>query len=481
MKILFVSAEVSPFAKVGGLADVAGSLPWALRELGHDARVVMPLYRMIEEDPRWRLHTNLDGFEVKMSDGWMKQAVFKETEHEGAPVGFIGTDQWFEHSVDSESLYQPGGMQHLFFSTAVLEAMERLDWIPDVVHCNDWHTGFLPVIMREKRPLWDEVATVFTIHNLAYQGEFGPDVLDVLGLPRTLFRPEKVEAWGRVNFLKSGCAYSDRVNTVSENYAGEIQSPEYGCTLEGLMTHLAQHGRLSGILNGIDTKCFDPATDRELRANFSAEDITGKARCKAALLKEVGWTDKKKLPLIGLVSRLSSQKGLDLILEAAEALVALPIRLIVQGLGDPWLAEKYAGLEKKHPDRFKFVNRFDAGIAQRIYGGCDGFLMPSRFEPCGLGQMIAMRYGTIPIVRATGGLADTVIEGRNGFVFQQKSAMSLLAAVERFVGAYGDSHQWTALVKQAMREDHSWNCSAASYADLYLDAVEERAGIARTA
>ena len=263
MKILFVSAEVAPFAKVGGLADVAGALPKALRALGHDVRIIMPLYRMIEDDPRWNLATTLGSFEVTMSPSWRKTATFMETEHAGVPIGFIGTDEWLDLSVGSDTLYQPGGMQHLFFSEAVLRAMEELDWIPDVIHCNDWHTGFLPVLMREKHARrWNSVASVFTIHNFAYQGDFGIEILDALDLPRRLFNPEQVEAWGRVNFLKAGCVYADQVNTVSETYAQEIQTQEYGCRLDGLMQHLERLGRLCGILNGIDMDVFaDVAVD----------------------------------------------------------------------------------------------------------------------------------------------------------------------------------------------------------------------------
>jgi len=285
MRILFVSVEVAPFAKVGGLADVAGALPKALRRLGHDARVIMPAYRMIEEDPRWTLETKLPPFPVALGNG-QKIATYQETVLDGLPVSFIGTDEWFTESINSETIYQPGGTQHLFFSRAVLQAMEQLDWIPDVVHCNDWHTGFLPVLMREQGgPVWDEVATIYTIHNLAYQGEFGTEVLDLMGLPHRLFNSEQVEAWGRVNFLKAGCAYSDRVNTVSENYAEEIQTTEFGNSLEGLMSHLGHEGYLSGILNGIDTDVFNPATDPDIASHFSADDPSGKQLCKKIYIK----------------------------------------------------------------------------------------------------------------------------------------------------------------------------------------------------
>ncbi|MGV3616926.1 MAG: glycogen synthase [Fimbriimonas sp.] len=475
MKVLIVSAEVAPFAKVGGLADVAGALPKALRALGHDARVVMPLYRMIEDDPRWTLQTTLPGFDVRLNPAWTKSATFKETEIDGLPIGFIGTDEWFNESRDSESLYRPGGDMHLFFCSAVLRAMEELDWIPDVVHVNDWHTGFLPVLMREKGSArWDGVGTVFTIHNLAYQGEFGIEVLDALDLPRSLYQPEKLETWGRVNFLKAGCVYSDRVNTVSPNYAQEIQTPEYGCTLDGLMRHLATHGRLTGILNGIDTEVFDPETDPHLPARFSAANPSGKATDKQLLLRELGLPSIENAPLFGVVSRLSSQKGLDLIVQAAEAMFGLPTQLVIQGLGDPAISVALRDLERRFPQNFRFVERFDADLAQRIYGGCDGFLMPSAFEPCGLGQMIAMRYGTVPIVRATGGLKDTVFEGVNGFTFDRKDPVALVAAVARAADAYRDCDRWRELERAGLTGDFTWDRSAQAYVELYRAAQADR-------
>jgi starch synthase len=479
MKILIVSVEVSPFAKVGGLADVAGALPKALRALGHDARVVMPLYRMIEEDPRWNLVTGLDPFEVQMNPHWKKTATFKQTEFDGVPIGFIGTDEWFTESVNSETVYQPGGMQHLFFSTAVLKAMEALDWIPDVVHCNDWHTGFLPVIMRERASgVWDDVASVYTIHNLAYQGEFGLEVLDALELPHSLYTPDKLETWGRVNFLKAGCAFSDQVNTVSENYARETQTAEYGCTLEGLMQYLHRQGRLSGIVNGIDKGVFDPETDPDIPSHFSSRAPEGKAACRTALLEELGLQPIEGAPVMGVVSRLSSQKGIDLIVEAAEALFELPAQLIIQGLGDPSLAGRLRELEQAYPTHFRFIERFDAPMAQRVYAGCDMFLMPSSFEPCGLGQLIALRYGTVPVVRATGGLADTVFEGQNGFVFKNRSAMELLAAVERAHDRYQNSEAWDRLVQTGLSGEYGWEKSAVKYVELYERACKDRERLA---
>jgi starch synthase len=329
--------------------------------------------------------------------------------------------------------------------------------------------------MREKAsPRWDGVASVFTIHNLAYQGEFGLEALDALDLPHSLFHPDRVEAWGRVNFLKAGCAYSDRVNTVSPNYAEEIQTPEFGCALDGLMRYLASQGRLSGILNGIDTEVFDPATDPHLPARFSAQEPAGKAKDKAYLLKELGLPNLDDAPLFGVVSRLSSQKGLDLIVKAAEAMFGLPVQLVIQGLGDPAIADALRDLERRFPENFRFVQKFDADLAQRIYGGCDGFLMPSAFEPCGLGQLIAMRYGTVPVVRATGGLKDTVFEGINGFTFERQEPLALVAAVARAAEAYRNCDRWRDLMHAGLTGDYTWDRSAQRYAELYEAARAER-------
>ncbi len=474
MKILFVAAEMSPIAKVGGLADVIGSLPKALRRMGHDARVLLPHYRMIDDNATSQIIRTLDPFEVRMNRRWTKRASFSETEINGVPVGLIGTDEWFDRSVSSETLYQAGGDQHLFLCAAALEAMEQLDWIPDVIHCHDWHTGFLPVLMRQKRaPTWDGTGAVFTIHNFAYQGEFGIEVLDKLDLPRELFNPNQLETWGRVNFLKAGCVFSDRVNTVSKTYAQEIQTPEYGCSLEGLMRHLAAVGRLTGIINGIDTEVFDPAIDQDIPAHFSAADPSGKAECKRLLRKELG-LGQSRGPLAGVVSRLSSQKGLDLLFEAGPALEQLKIQLVVQGLGDPAIVAGLRSLAASFPKSVRLVEEFDPSLAQRIYAASDMFLMPSRFEPCGLGQMIAMRYGTIPVVRATGGLKDTVTEGQTGFLFQRPMTSELVEALGRACQAFRDESAWRGLMMKAMTQDFSWDKSAKEYAALYQVCAADR-------
>ncbi|HWD38333.1 MAG TPA: glycogen synthase [Fimbriimonas sp.] len=474
MKILFVAVEMSPIAKVGGLADVIGSLPKALRKNGHDARVILPFYKMIETNPSLDIKLVVEDFEVEMNPGWRKTARLYESELDGVPVYFIGEDEWYGNSVSSETLYQPGGHQHLFFCSAVLKAIERYEWTPDVIHCHDWHTGFLPVLMREKSlGAWEDTGAVFTIHNFAYQGDFGVEVLDDLALPHSLYNPNQLETWGRVNFLKAGCVFADRVNTVSRTYAQEIQTPEYGCTLEGLMGHIALQGRLTGILNGIDQVAFNPEIDPDIPTHFSASHLAGKRICKRELRKELGLPHDRG-PLMGVVSRLSSQKGLDLLAQCGEAISKMGAQLVVQGVGDPALADEFACLEAQFPKNIRLVNRFDADIAQRVYASSDIFLMPSRFEPCGLGQMIAMRYGTIPVVRATGGLKDTVTDGETGFVFHQANVLDLLQALQRSVDAFQDKAAWKKMVLAAMGQDFSWDRSAKEYAALYQACVLDR-------
>jgi starch synthase len=479
MRVLFISAEVAPFAKVGGLADVASGLPKALVAEGHDCRVIMPAYQMIESDPQWKVERVIEDFEVELNPNWVKKAYLSKVEYEGVVNYLIGTDEWYDKAVDSGSLYQPGGELHQFFSAAVFRAMELLGWIPDVLHANDWHTGFVPVLLKERAGKeWSKTASIFTIHNLAYQGEFGLEALDWLGLPHWLYNYEQVEAWGRVNFLKAGMVFADRVNTVSPTYAEQIQTKEYGCALEGFLQHLNSNGKLSGILNGLDMDTWNPETDKDLARGFDFKTLQGKAECKADLLSAVGMKPIDGAPLFGMVSRLSSQKGFDLVLAAAPKLFELPIQLVIQGLGDPHLVEGFRALERAYPNNFRLMNVFDAPLAQKVYGGSDAFLMPSAFEPCGLGQLIAMRYGTVPVVRATGGLKDTVHEGDNGFVFNSKSTDELIDAVGRAAATYKSSEKWTQLVKSGMTTDWSWKQSAQRYTQLYKEALGARMGLA---
>ena len=442
----------------------------------------MPAYRMVLDDPRWKVSDVLNDLLVEVGPDWTVPAWVKSIEMDGVTVLLIGSDSYFQDAHDSASIYSPGIDPYLFFSHAVLDVAKKLNLAPDVIHCNDWHTGLIPVLMREKK--FNELsrtASVFTIHNLAYQGEFDRDLLDRMGLPQRLFNAHQLETWGRLNFLKSGCVYADHVTTVSPTYAEEIQTPEFGCTLEGLMKYLAANGRLTGILNGIDQDSFNPEIDPALPANFTAEDLSGKFTCKARLLSELKLPVRPSTPLLGIVSRLSEQKGLHMVADLIPLFTKLPAQLVIQGLGDPAIATRLRELAAKYPKTFRFVEEFDADLAQRIYAGADMFLMPSAFEPCGLGQMIAMRYGTVPVVRKTGGLADTVFDGKNGFVFEEMEAADLWQALLRAQEEYRRLADWGHFINAGMASDHSWTESASSYELLYKKCQKSNGGAARKA
>lgn len=486
MKILIVSAEVSPFAKVGGLADVAGALPKDLVKQGHDVRVVMPSYPMIENDARYNVRPVIDDIEVKWGDDTTKHAFVKTTMLDTVPVYLVGSQEYFREATESKKVYAAAGWEpYAFFAKATLMMLKTVEprWIPDVIHVNDWHTGFLPVYLKvtfASDPDLSHIATVATIHNLAYQGEFDRDILHSAGLPDELYSMDKLECYGRINFLKAGLVFSDMVNTVSETYACEIQTDEYGCRLDGLLRHLAFQNRLRGILNGIDYTIFDPATDKRLKANYSADNPAGKAKCKANLQKELGLPVSKSTPVIGMVTRLADQKGLDILKKAMRSIVKQNMQLVILGNGDPSYEKYFSDQAKKHPDKISANINFDAALAQRIYAGTDFFLMPSRFEPCGLGQMISLRYGSIPIVRRTGGLGDTISEfnpasgSGNGFVFDKYDSKELDKAVERAIAVYAKPASMKKLIDNAMRCDFSTGRCAEQYISIYSEALQRK-------
>lgn len=476
MKILYVSVEVAPYAKVGGLADVAEGLPKALVEAGHDVRVACPGYGMAIADPELRMK-KVRSVPVAMNPIWSEEVDHYAGFNGPVPTWLIGNEQHFAWVQRSEDLYSHGRDSYLLFARALLAACEAEGWIPDVISCNDWQTAFVPVFVRELGgAAWAHVATTYTIHNLAYQGEFGEDTLPSAGLPAELFTGDKLEFFGRVNFLKSACKYADLVNTVSPRYAEEIQTEQYGCGLWGVMRSLAEEGRLRGILNGIDLERFNPSDDAELVAKYSEANWPDKVANKLALQKELGWDSDAKMPLLAIVSRLSDQKGFDLLIKALPGILNLPSQLVILAVGDPNAASQLRQVQAEWPDRLRLVERFDAPLAQRIYGSADIFLMPSHFEPCGLGQLIAMRYGSVPVARMTGGLANTVSEGKNGFAYEQAAARPLLEAISRAVGVYhegGDT--WSKLVENGMRGDYGWRGPAEEYVKMYSDAIAARA------
>jgi len=473
-KILFVSAEVSPFAKTGGLADVAGSLPQALNAMGNDARIVMPRYKMINSTMKY-----IADFPVQMD--WKKETcIVRETElsyesenkSKNVPVYFIDNYHYYDrdgiygHMDDSE--------RFAFFCNAVMEMLPRINFQPDIIHCNDWHTGPICMLLKEKyrnHPYYSKISTVFTIHNLEYQGHFSRDAIRFFNLGDEVFTPDKVEFYGMFNFMKAGLVYSDVINTVSEKYAKEIQTESYGERLDGLLRRRA--GDLFGIVNGISYEEFNPATDPRIYRNYSTDAFNYKMENKHALQREIG-LPQKDVPVLGLVSRLSGQKGLDLIMGIIDDIMKHDLQFVLLGTGDQYYEDAFRNAKIKYPDKMGVYIGFNAALAQRIYAGSDIFLMPSRFEPCGLGQIISFRYGTIPVVRATGGLADTVIdvdsdsqEG-NGFSFEEFTSSELRRALERALALYNNKPEfWQQLVKKVLSLDFSWRKPAEKYVKLY--------------
>lgn len=466
MNVLFAAAEVAPLIKTGGLADVAGALPPALRRLGHDVRIVMPGYRRVLAAcaPAGPIHVAL----LPAGDRIELLRVF-ETQIGETPVYLLDIPGAFDR--DSVFGYGDDDRRFILFTRGILALMlhlqERAGWRADLVHANDWHTGLLSNYLKTSyAQIFPGVASVYTIHNLAYQGFFNPFTLYLAGL----------DGAGEpyINYMARGISFADIVSTVSPTYAQEILTPEYGEHLDGLL--LARQRHLAGVLNGIDYGVFDPATDPQIVAHYSADDASGKAACKAALQLECGLEVDPNRPLIGMVTRLVEQKGLDLLDAAMPWLIGqTDAQLVLLGTGEPDLERDFAEHMRLSPGRVSAQLRFDAALAQRIYAGCDAFLMPSRYEPCGLGQLISLRYGTVPIVRATGGLADTVREGYdgNGFQFHSYDVDHLIAAITRCLTCFRDTHGWPVLRERGMREDHSWDASAREYVGLYEWACRE--------
>ncbi|MDE2624962.1 MAG: glycogen synthase GlgA [Betaproteobacteria bacterium] len=478
MKILFVTSEIHPLVKTGGLGDVSHALPPALRQAGMDVRVLVPGYPgVMSRVSKASVVCTLEALAPIWSPARLLEAQLEES---GVPL-------WV---VDCPSLYdRPGGPYQApdgndwednalrfgflcHVGAWLCNAPSPLSWRPDVVHCNDWQSGLIPALLRHRQP--PPVPSVITIHNLAFQGNFDPLWVTRLGLPMESFHMQGLEFYGHLSFLKAGINYADRITTVSPRYAQEIQTPELGCGLDGLLRH--RSADLVGILNGID-ESWDPAHDPALPAAFDDRRlVAGKRRNKVLLQKDCGLTKDPDVPLLGLVSRLTYQKGIDLLLDALPALMAHPLQLALLGSGEAIMESRLREAARAYPGRMGVTLSFDEPLSHRIIAGCDLFLMPSRFEPCGLAQMYAMRYGTPPVVRETGGLADTVVdcteealrEGKaTGFSFRNAASEDLTAAVQRALAAYEDRKEWRQLQKTGMRRDFSWKRAASDYVGIY--------------
>lgn len=472
LKILFAASEAVPFAASGGLADVIGSLPHAINGKGHDCRVVMPLYQSIRPELRETL-TFLNNITVDVS--WRKQYCGIYTaEWNGVTYYFVDNEYYFGR----EGLYgfYDDCERFAFFSRAVLEMLRYIDFNPDIINCNDWQTGLIPVFFQvfyKYQQGYQNLKHVFTIHNIQYQGNFGREVLnEVMGIP--LYHMGLLEYDGSINMMKGAFETADRITTVSPSYAWEILDPWYAHGLDRIL--VTKQDKLSGILNGIDTKLYDPSVDTLIEKTYSAAKPAGKKACKKALLSELGLREGD-LPLIGIVTRFVSHKGVDLIRYVFEDLLKLGYQFAILGSGEKIYEDFFSEMQFRYPEQVSVTLGFRPELARKIYAGADMFLMPSQSEPCGLAQMVAMRYGTIPIVRETGGLRDSVKDDGNGdgygFTFKTYNAHDMLDACVRAKASYDDEKGWKALMKRAMLCDYSWDASADVYISLYESLCEE--------
>ena len=484
LSVLMVASEAQPFAKSGGLADVTGALAGALARLGHAVTLVMPRYREVGAvgfgRPGRRLALTMGGrvFDV---------GLVEVTQGPRERVVLVECDELY----DREGLYGAGGQDHPdnavrfgVLARAALEYAVGFEPPPSILHAHDWQTGLVPVLLRTRYsadPVWRRIPSIFTIHNLAYQGVFPAETLSALDLGSELLSIDGLEFWNQVSFLKGGINFADAVTTVSATYAREMLTPEYGEGLEGLLLH--RRHLLSGIRNGIDTDTWDPQTDQYLPAPFSASDLEGKRFAKREVLTRYGLADDAAAmarPVIGMVSRMVGQKGLDLIWKARGALGRMNAAFVILGTGEQRYEEMWRDLAAAHPMRIGVRIGFDEGLAHLIEGGADLFLMPSRFEPCGLNQMYSMRYGTVPVVRVTGGLEDTVqpfdVEtgAGTGFTFHEYTSSAMLAALDTALAVYASPARWRALQQAGMRQDFSWDASAAAYVQEYRTVIERR-------
>ncbi len=479
MNIIFVTPEMEPLVKVGGLADVVSALSLALARTGDEVSVIMPRYSGINI-PRGRIKDTGVTISVPL-DGDVWKGTVSAYRHDGVLVYLVGNPKLFDregtYGVDGTD-YTDNAIRFAFLARGALEVSKALHLKPDIFHIHDWQTALLPVFKKLYYQVEKEIGragVVMSIHNLAYQGLFESEFVTRLGLPWDIFNLQGLEFYGQLSFLKGGLVHSDLLTTVSPTYAKEIQTREYGAGLHGLLRQRADD--LVGILNGIDISVWNPQTDGDLFAPYSAGDPSGKAKNKKRLQELLGLAVSEEKPLFGCVARLDPQKGFDLVLEAAPTLLGEGAQLVILGSGRKEYLDAFRALAKTYPDKLSLNEGFQRELAPKIYAGSDFFLMPSRYEPCGLGQMIALRYGTIPVVRRTGGLADTIKDidqnqrKGNGYVFEKYETSALLEAFRRAMAGFKNSKTWNELVLRAMKEDLSWKHSVDSYKDVYAHAA----------
>lgn len=460
MNIIFASSEAAPFAKTGGLADVGASLPGALGEISCRVTVVLPFYKSVK------------GMNLSLAPFSTGEFNFFLHEEKGIEHVFVANDDYYGRG----NLYsEPGGdypdndLRFSYFSRAVVSFMEKHLPAPDIAHCNDWQTGLVPLYLKMRN---SKIKTLFTVHNIGYQGLFAQENLDRIGVPRRFYNINGIEYYKKISFLKAGIVYSSAISTVSKGYAREILTPEFGCGMDGILKTRASD--LYGIVNGVDYSDWDPAVDTHIAKNYGSGTLDGKRECKKDLIKEAKMPPQTlERPLIGVISRLAEQKGIDLVVEAAEDIIKSGASIVILGTGDAKYNNLCRNIAARHPEYVSSHITFNNALAHKIEAGCDMFVMPSRYEPCGLNQLYSFRYGTLPVVRATGGLEDTVVdidadaENGNGIKFERAAKEDLMDAVSRAIELYKDKPRWEAIQKRIMKLDFSWKASASHYKELY--------------
>jgi starch synthase len=484
LRILFVTPEAVPFAKTGGLADVSGALPKYLQSLGSDVVLVMPCYRTVKASGLSLQYVG-DEIEVPVGDEKIRAEIYRGELNQGLPVYFIGRDEYFdrEHLYGTaKGDYFDNAERFIFFSRAALLLTEHIRFSPDIVHHHEWQTGLVSAYLKsiyQSHPLFRATASVFTIHNIAYQGLFKKEKFSLTGLPMGMYHPEGIEFWERINLMKAGIVYADVINTVSEKYSEEIQTPEFGYGLDGILRKRKED--LYGILNGVDYQDWDPSHDPFIAAHYDARDLSGKRECKRDLLRVFHLpASLEHLPVIGMISRLADQKGFDLLAEVLQEIFSLDIGFVLLGTGDQKYHDLFNQVSRKYPQKAGIRIGYDNPLAHKIEAGADLFLMPSKYEPCGLNQIYSLKYGTIPVVRATGGLDDTIVNydphtGRgDGFKFVDYNAEELFDQVQKAIRFYFRPDHWKRLIQNAMAADFSWEKSAKDYLQLYRKAMEKR-------
>ncbi|MFH1854022.1 MAG: glycogen synthase GlgA [Candidatus Omnitrophota bacterium] len=465
MNILFISSEVIPFAKTGGLADVMGALPEALAKRGHTSSVILPLYKCVKKNGfAPELFKEANGFNLYF------------LKHGSVKVYFIEKDEYYDRDQlygTPQGDYPDNASRFGFFAKAVIESVNYIGR-QDILHCNDWQSALIPLYIKlfhKEKPEFSKTKILFTIHNMAYQGLFGKEVMPGLGLDEGLFTPEGLEFYGKLNFMKAGIIYSDAISTVSKGYSHEILTPEFGAGLEGLLK--TREKDLYGIVNGVDYSIWNPSIDKLIAAKFSEKDLKGKEVCKKDILKECGIKHNPNRPLVGMITRFAEQKGIDLVAQGMAGIIKMGADFVILGFGDEKYNNIFSKLALKHKGHMAALIKFDNTLAHKIEAGADMFLMPSRYEPCGLNQLYSLKYATVPVVRAVGGLEDTVenfnavTKKGNGFKFNDATCQALLNTLRKAVSLFEDKKLWNTLLKNCLNCDYSWDSSAEKYEKLY--------------